>query len=336
MKAFQVKEHAHPSKISVSDIPIPKPRTEKGEVLLDVHAAGLNFFDILQAQGKYQTQPPLPFVLGAEVAGTISHTAPIPDDCPYQPGDRVAGYAQGAYAEHVVVSWRNLLPIPDELSFEEAATIPLTPTTSYAALVGRAKAKAGEWVLIHAGAGGVGLAACQIAKVLGCKVIATASSPSKRRVCQEYGKADEVVDYTRKDWQKEVMRITGGKGVNVVFDPVGMIISSLKCVAWNARLVVVGFAAGSIEKIPANLLLLKQASVMGVYWGGTAVKDPSSVFRVSQEVLSLLSEGKIKAVIYDKSYIGLDKVSEGLRDIESRKTWGKAVVTINKVLTAKL
>ncbi|WVQ99274.1 hypothetical protein IAU59_006406 [Kwoniella sp. CBS 9459] len=328
MKAFQIKQHEHPGKISVSDIPIPKPRTNKGEVLVDVYAAGLNFFDILQAQGKYQTQPPLPFVLGAEIAGRISASAPVPDDCPYQPGDRVFGYAQGAYAEQVVASHKNLVPIPDNLSFEEAATIPLTTTTSYVALVDRAQATAGEWVLVHAGAGGVGLAACQIAKVLGCKVIATASSSDKRQACIDHGKADHVVDYTQKDWQKEVMKITGGKGVNVVFDPVGMVIPSLKCIAWNARLVVVGFAAGSIEKIPANLLLLKQASVLGVYWGGMAIKDPASVVRVFLAVLDLLQEGKVKQVLYPKEYIGLDRVSEGLGDIESRKTWGKAVVRI--------
>ncbi|WVF71614.1 hypothetical protein IAT40_006422 [Kwoniella sp. CBS 6097] len=328
MKAFQVKQHEHPSKIIVSDIAVPKPRIEKGEVLVDVYAAGLNFFDILQAQGKYQTQPPLPFVLGAEIAGRISSSASLPEDCPYQPGDRVFGYAQGAYSEQVVASHKNLLPIPDNLTFEEASTIPLTTTTSYVALVDRARAKAGEWVLVHAGAGGVGLAACQIAKFLGCKVIATASSPDKRQACIDHGKADNVVDYTQMDWQKEVMKITGGKGVNVVFDPVGMIIPSLKCIAWNARLVVVGFAAGSIEKIPANLLLLKQASVLGVYWGGTAIKDPASVVRVFLAVLDLLQEGKVKQILYPKRYIGLEKVSEGLGDIENRKTWGKAVVKI--------
>ncbi|WWC70351.1 uncharacterized protein I206_104301 [Kwoniella pini CBS 10737] len=335
MKAFQVKEHIHPSKIQVSDIPIPKPRTEKGEVLVDVHAAGLNFFDILQSQGKYQTQPPLPFVLGAELAGTISKTSPIPKGCPYEPGDKVFGYAQGSYAEHVTVSWKTLLPIPEGVSFEEAATIPLTTTTSYAALVDRANAQPGEWVLIHAGAGGVGLAACQIAKSLGCKVIATASSDSKRKVCLKYGKVDEVVDYTQKDWQKEVMRITGGKGVNVVYDPVGMIIPSLKCVAWNARLVVVGFAAGNIEKIPANLLLLKQVSVMGVYWGATAVKDPPSAQRIFMEVLRLLASGEVKQVIYEKPYIGLENVNVGLKDIEDRNVWGKAVVRIKQEETQK-
>ncbi|WVR07176.1 hypothetical protein IAU60_004217 [Kwoniella sp. DSM 27419] len=330
MKAFQIKEHAHPSKVQIVDVPPPTVRAEKGEVLIDVYAAGLNFFDILQAQGKYQTQPPLPFVLGAEIAGRISTSSPIPKGCPYKPGDRVFGYAQGAYAEQVAASYKNLLPVPKSLTFEEAATIPLTTTTSYAALVDRANAQPGEWVLVHAAAGGVGLAACQIAKVLGCKVIATASSEDKRQICLDKGRADQVVDYTQKDWQKEVMRITGGKGVNVVYDPVGMIIPSLKCVAWNARLVVVGFAAGTIEKVPANLLLLKQVSVTGVYWGATAVKDPAAVHRIFKAVLELLATGKVKQVLYNKPYVGLDKVSEGLKDIEDRKVWGKAVVRIRE------
>ncbi|WRT66213.1 uncharacterized protein IL334_003166 [Kwoniella shivajii] len=328
MKAFQIKEHTHPSKVTISDIPVPKADASKGQVLVDVHCAGLNFFDILQSQGKYQTQPPLPFVLGAELSGTISASSPIPKGCPYDHGDRVFGYAQGSYAEQVVVDWRTLLPIPDQLSFQEAATVPLTTTTSYAALVDRAQAQEGEWVLVHAGAGGVGLSACQIAKALGCKVIATASSEDKRDICEKLGKADDVVDYTKKDWQKEVLSITKGKGVNVVFDPVGMIIPSLKCVAWNARLVVVGFAAGSIEKIPANLLLLKQVSVTGVFWGATATKDPEATQRIVMEVLQLLMSGEVKQTIYEKPYIGLDQVSQGLKDIEDRKVWGKAVVTI--------
>ncbi|KAK8864260.1 hypothetical protein IAR55_001506 [Kwoniella newhampshirensis] len=328
MKAFQVTEHAHPSKIKVSEIPSPKADPEKGQVLVDVYAAGLNFFDILQSQGKYQTQPPLPFVLGSELAGIISSESEIPEGCPYDHGDRVFGYAQGAYAEQVVADWRALVPVPENLSLEEAATVFLTITTSYAAIVDRANAQEGEWVLVHAGAGGVGLAACQVAKVRGCKVIATASSNEKRKACIELGGADEVVDYTKMNWQDEVKRITGGKGADVVFDPVGMIIPSLKCVAWNARLVVVGFAAGSIENIPANLLLLKQVAVTGIFWGGTQSKDPSSVFRVTAAVLDLLSSGTVKPVLYKKMYKGLETVSEGLGDIEQRKVWGKAVVRI--------
>ncbi|KAK1924379.1 NAD(P)-binding protein [Papiliotrema laurentii] len=327
MKAFQIVEYAHPSKIQVAtDVPVPKPG--KGEVLIDVHAAGLNFFDILQAQGKYQTQPPMPFVLGAEFSGTISADSPIPKHCPYKPGDRVFGYAQGAYGEHVVANPFALIPLPDNVSFEQAAVVPLTYTTSYEGLVHRGKIQPGEWVLVHAAAGGVGLAACQIAKLMGCKVIATASSDIKRAVCIDHAGVDAVVDYTKKDWQKEVMKITDGKGVNVVYDPVGMILPSLKCVAWNSRLVVVGFAAGTIEKIPANLLLLKQASVVGLFWGGGTTRDPQHAVQVVSEVLGLLSSGKLKPILYEKVYNGLETVSEALQDLEGRKTWGKGVIRI--------
>ncbi|KAK4685609.1 NADPH:quinone reductase, partial [Tremellales sp. Uapishka_1] len=329
MKAFQVLNHAHPSQISVSqDVPTPIPAPD--QVLVDVYAAGLNFFDILQAQGKYQTQPPLPFVLGAEFAGRISAHSPIPKGCRWRPGDRVFGYAQGSFAEVVAVGWKGLLGMPAVLGFEEAAGVSLTYTTSYEGLVGRGAAKKGDWVLVHAGAGGVGLAACQIAKVLGCKVIATASTEEKRRVCRDRGGVDEVVDYTQADWQKEVMRITGGKGVDVVFDPVGMIVPSLKCIAWNGRLVVVGFAGGTIEKIPANLLLLKNVSATGLFWGATATKDPPRVAKVVKEVLGLIASGKLVPQVYDPVYVGLEEVPKGLQELEGRKTWGKAVVRIRE------
>ncbi|GFZ44113.1 hypothetical protein JCM24511_01834 [Saitozyma sp. JCM 24511] len=297
MKAYQIKQLAHPSKIhSSTDVPIPTP--QQGQVLVDVHAAGVNFFDILQAQGKYQY--------------------------------RVFGHAQGAYAEHVVADPRGLLPIPDNLSYEQAAVVFLTYTTSYEGLVGRGQAKPDDWVLVHAGAGGVGLAACQIAKVLGCKVIATVGSEEKRRICIDKAGVDAAIDYGKSDWQKEVMQITGGKGVDVVFDPVGLLIPSLKCVAWNARLVVVGFAGGTIEKVPANLLLLKQVSIVGLFWGATFGKDPPRAKQVLNEVMSLLSSGKVVPILYEPVYDGLESVTQALADLEGRKTWGKAVIRVRR------
>jgi NADPH2:quinone reductase len=207
--------------------------------------------------------------------------------------------------------------------------------TSYEALVGRANAKAGEWVLVHAGAGGVGLAACQIAKVLGCKVIAAAGSAAKRTICAEKGGADHVIDYTADGWQKQVMRLTGGHGADVVFDPVGLLVPSLKCVAWNARLVVVGFAGGAIEKIPANLVLLKNVSVVGLFWGATAQKDPKRFKQVITDVLGLIAAGKLTPYTYEPVYRGLEQVPKGLQDIEERKTWGKAIIRV-KADQAKL
>jgi NADPH2:quinone reductase len=204
------------------------------------------------------------------------------------------------------------------------STIP----TSYEALVGRAHVQPGEWVLVHAAAGGVGLAACQVAKVLGCKVIAAAGSASKRQICIDKGGADHVIDYTAEGWQKEVLKVTGGHGVDVVFDPVGMLVPSLKCIAWNGHLVVVGFAAGTIEKVPANLILLKNVSLVGLFWGATAVRDPKRFMQVLQDVLGLLASGKLVPHTYEPIYQGLGEVPRGLQDIEGRKTYGKAIIQV--------
>ncbi|KAG9098466.1 hypothetical protein FS749_003752 [Ceratobasidium sp. UAMH 11750] len=230
----------------------------------------LNFFDILQSQGKYQNQPPFPFVLGAEFAGVIANSSPIPKGCPFKPGDRVFGSGQGAYAERVAAKWHSLHPIPAGFGFEQAAGLFVTWPTSYEALVGRAQLQPGEWCLgkyLHAAAGGVGLAAVQIAKALGAKVIATAGTEEKLQVCKCLGGADEVLDYTKPGWQKQVLKLTNGKGVDVIYDPVGLIKDSLKCIAWKGRALVVGFAAGQIEKLPMNLVLLKNISIVGVHWG---------------------------------------------------------------------
>jgi len=181
---------------------------------------------------------------------------------------------------------------------------------------------------VHAAAGGVGLAACQIAKVLGCRVIAAAGSDAKRAICKEKGGADYVLDYTVDGWQKEVMRITGGHGADVVFDPVGMLVPSLKCIAWNGRLVVVGFAGGAIEKVPANLILLKNVAVVGLFWGATAQRDPKRFAQVLKEVMQLIASGKLVPHTYEPVYAGLDKVPQGLQDIEDRKTWGKAIIQV--------
>lgn len=228
-----------------------------------------------------------------------------------------------------------MLPVPRNISYAQAAGVYLTYPTSYEALVGRANAKSGEWVLVHAGAGGVGMAAVQIAKMLGCKVIATAGSAEKRQICIDKGGADFAVDYGKDGWQKEVMKITGGHGCDVIYDPVGMLVPSLKVAAWNSRLVVVGFAAGTIEKIPANLILLKNCSVVGLFWGATAVKDAPRYKYVLEQVLGHIARGELVPLVYQPVYEGLDKVPQGLVDIEGRKTWGKAVVQVKDEGKAK-
>ncbi|KAL7281102.1 hypothetical protein ACG7TL_004409 [Trametes sanguinea] len=274
----------------------PEPKAGKGQVLVDVYSAGLNYFDILQSQGKYQVQPPRPFVLGNEFAGKISADSPIPDGCPFRPGDRVFGGGQGAYAEKVAVPWQNLVPLPDNMSYDQ-------------------------------GAGGVGIAAVQLAKALGAKVIAAAGSQEKLDISIRYGGADHGVNYSKEGWQKEVLKLTGGKGVDVVYDPVGLIRDSLKCIAWKGRAIVVGFAAGSIEKLPLNLVLLKNISIVGIHWGAYTKFEPARVPVVWRSLLDLFSSGRAKPIVYPETF-PLERLADGLVALEKRKTWGKVIVHV--------
>ncbi|KAF9560232.1 hypothetical protein EC968_006270 [Mortierella alpina] len=308
---------------------VPDPELKKGEILVDVKAAGLNFFDILQVQEKYQIKPPYPYIPGAEFAGVITQIHPDAKTT-HKVGDRVFGSTQGCYAEKLSCSPKALLPIPDNLSFEQASGLFITYPTSYVALAIRAQLKAGEWCLVHAAAGGVGLCAVQIAKALGAKVIATAGSQDKLEIALKNG-ADYGVNYRDKDWAAQVLKITGGHGADVVYDPVGLINDSLRCSAWCARVLVVGFAAGTIEKISANRILLKNISVVGVHWGAYTKHDPATVVQVWTELLELLAKAKLVPVVYEKIYQGLESVKTGLMDLAGRKTYGKAVVTIGGV-----
>ncbi|KIK67400.1 hypothetical protein GYMLUDRAFT_37514 [Collybiopsis luxurians FD-317 M1] len=334
MRGFQVKELAHHTQINLS-LDIPEPRPQRNELLIDVFSAGLNFFDILQAEGKHQNKPPLPFVLGTEFAGRISKDSPIPPGCPYKPGDRVFGAGQGSFAEKMVANVASVLPLPDGLTYEQGSGLYVTWPTSFEGLVGRAQMKPGEWVLVTAAAGGVGIAAVQLAKILGGRVIAAAGSEDKLQIAKTQGGADYVINYTKPDWQKEVLKITNGKGVDVVYDPVGLIQASLKCIAWKGRLVVVGFAAGAIEKIPMNLVLLKNISIVGIHWGAYSKNEPNQAGEVWKALLDLFSSGRVKPVVYPEIY-PLDRLSEGLTALENRKTYGKVAVTIKNDKDAKL
>ncbi|KAG8953518.1 hypothetical protein FRC04_002360 [Tulasnella sp. 424] len=322
MKGYLITEYIKPSSLELQDIPEPV-RKGPNDVIVEVYSGGLNYFDMLQVQGKYQNQPPFPWVPGTEFAGVISSSStPLPDKCPFKVGDRVFGASQGAYAERMVCDWKALQKVPDGMSFDEAASLTITWPTSYEALVGRAQTQPGEWVLIHAAAGGVGLIAVQIAKALGAKVIATAGSQDKLDVCKKYG-ADELVNYRSDDWQKKVMQITGGKGVDVVFDPVGLVQKSLKVIGWKGRIVVVGFAAGTIEKIPMNLVLLKNISLVGLHWGAYLKHEPKRVPIVWKELIELYQKGSLKPVLYSKVF-PLRFLAAGLAAIEDRSSYGKA------------
>ncbi|KAJ7770213.1 alcohol dehydrogenase [Mycena maculata] len=327
MKAFVIRELGHPSNITVT-ADWPEPKLGKTQIMVDVYSAGLNFYDILQAQGRYQVKPPLPFVLGSEFAGKVSHGFSLPAGCPFKAGDRVFGATAGSYAEKVAVEVSAVLPLPDTLTFDQGAGLYVTWPTSYEALVGRANLQAGEWVLVTAAAGGVGLAAVQLAKALGAKVIAAAGSQNKLDIVKKYGGADYTVNYTKPGWQKEVLEITKGKGVDVIYDPVGMITDCLKCIAWKGRAIVVGFAAGTVEKVPMNLVLLKNISLVGIFWGGYSVREPGHIPSVHKAFLDLLISGRVSPPVVYQERFTLDKLSDGLKALEGRQTWGKAVVRV--------
>lgn len=326
MRAYVVNRYAHPSELAlVSGAPVPTPKPD--EIIVDVYSAALNFFDILQSQGKYQIKPPFPFALGAEFAGRVAIDSPIPEGCNLRPGDRVFGMGQGSLADKVVAKWKLTNVLPDNLTFDQGAGLYITWPTSYEALVGRAELKSGETVLVNAAAGGVGIAAVQIAKAIGATVIAAAGSSSKLDVCKQLGSADYTVDYSKPGWQKRVLQFTGGKGVNVVFDPVGRIADSLKCIAFKGRALVIGFASGNIEKLSLNLVLLKNVSIMGLHWGLYEQKEASRIPEVWDALLGLFSSKRVKPVIYSRIY-SLEKAMEGLLALERRETWGKVIVRL--------
>ncbi|TVY31964.1 Quinone oxidoreductase-like protein-like protein, partial [Lachnellula occidentalis] len=219
----------------------------------------------------------------------------------------------------------------------EAAGLFVTAPTSYGALVTRASVKNGDFVLVHAAAGGVGLAAVQIAKAFGATVIATAGTAHKLEVARSFG-ADFGVDYNNGDWAAEVKKLTpGGRGVDIVFDPVGLVDKSTKCIRWNGRILVIGFAAGSIEKVAMNKVLLKNISIVGLHWGAYAVHEPEKIAEVWEGIFRLIEEGKFRGTVFtDKEFVGLESVGEALEALGSRETWGKVVVKVPQEGQSKL
>ena len=313
--------------LKVTDLANPQPKPD--QYLIEVHAAATNFFDLLQIRGKYQTQTPLPWVSGAEFAGIVLQIPSNGRASTFKKGDRVFGASQGAYATQVCATEQQLRPMPRGWNFFESAGLMVTAPTSYAALVSRAGVKKGDWVLVHAAAGGVGLAAVQIAKAFGATVVATAGSRHKLDVAKRFG-ADHVVDYNDPKWPEVVRKLTPkGKGVDIVYDPVGMVAKSTSCTAWNGRILVIGFAAGDIEKVATNRILLKNISVVGLHWGAYAINEPEAVDGVWEGLFRLMDSGKLQATCFtDKEYVGLETVPEALKALGARDTWGKVVVKV--------
>ncbi|KAH8899314.1 thioredoxin reductase-like protein [Thozetella sp. PMI_491] len=328
MRGIQVSKYVQgPSDLKVSDIPDPQPKPD--QYLVAIHATASNFFDILQTQGKYQTQPPFPWVSGFEFAGIVLATPSNSSNPKYPVGSKVFGGTQGAYATKIAVKEVEILPVPKGWSFEDAAGLYVTAPTSYGGLVVRAGVKAGDYVLVHAAAGGVGLAAVQIAKAFGATVIATAGTPRKLEVAKAYG-ADHVVDYRDDKWPDIVKKLTPkGRGVDIVYDPVGLVDKSTKCIAWNGRILVIGFAAGSIEKVAMNKVLLKNISIVGLFWGQYAIKERETIPKVWEGLMKLIAEGKFRGTVFtDKEFVGLESVPDALVALGNRDTWGKVVVKL--------
>ncbi|MEO7002557.1 MAG: NADPH:quinone oxidoreductase family protein [Ktedonobacterales bacterium] len=323
MKAVLCRAYGPPEQLEVAEVAAPIPAA--GQVAVAVKAAGVNFPDTLIIQGKYQFQPPLPFTPGSDIAGIVSAVGGGVTHL--HVGDHVAGFtgAGGAFAEAVVCDVSKVIPLPPGIAFATAAAFGLTYSTAYYALHDRAQMQAGETLLVLGAAGGVGLAAVELGKKLGARVIAAASSDEKLAVCREYG-ADETINYTTDDLRERIKTLTGGKGVDVVCDPVGGVYAepALRGMAWNGRYLVIGFAAGDIPRIPLNLTLLKGCSIVGVFWGEFTTREPQHNAANLRQLVMWLSEGAIKPRI--SATYPLAEVASALNDILDRKVTGKVVL----------
>ncbi len=324
MKAVICSKFTSWSDLCLGDLPIPTPAP--GEVAVQVKAAGYNFPDTLLVAGKYQIKPDLPFVPGSECAGII--TALGEGVSGWSVGDRVIAYTVfGAMAEHICVPAARMVLMPDAMDFASAAAITTTYGTSYYALKQRANLIAGETVLVLGAAGGVGLAATELAKAAGAMVIAAASTDEKCALARAHG-ADFTINYTDEDLRERVKDINKGRGVDVVYDPVGGDVSetAFRLLAFNGRHLVVGFAAGTIAKLPLNLPLLKTASLVGVFWGAWATHDPAAHEQNMRELVAMYGAGKIKVTV--SKQIPLADFATGFCDLAERRAQGKLVLVM--------
>ncbi len=322
MKAMVARAWGEPSSLDHADVPDPGPGP--GEVLIDIRASGCNFPDLLMVQGKYQVKPPLPFSPGLEIAGVVSGLGP--DVSGLRVGQRVFALVRwGGYAERAVALAARTYPLPDFMSFEEGAAFALVYQTGWCALVERAALHPGETLLVHGAAGGVGLAAVHLGKALGARVLATAGSAEKLEVVRAAG-ADVAIDYRTEDWVERVKKETDGRGADVIYDPVGgdVFDGSTRCVAFEGRILVIGFAGGRIAEVATNRVLLKNIAIVGVYWGAYNDRDPGTVRRWMGELLALVEAGRFRPVIY-KTY-PLRQAAEALAALAGRQSYGKVVL----------
>jgi NADPH:quinone reductase len=303
----------------------PEPKAGPGEVLVDVKAAALNFPDVLMTRGLYQERPPLPFVPGLEFAGVVAEVGE--GVTRVQPGDRVVAYSGQAVAEKVAVRQEFVMPMPRTLDFVAASGVCLTYFTSYHALKQRAQLQPGETLLVLGAGGGVGTTAVELGKVMGAQVIAAASTDEKLEVARSLG-ADHLINYSTADVRERLKEITGGAGVDVVYDPVGGALTeaAVRSLAWKGRFLVIGFAAGEIPRLAINLLLLKGASLVGVFWGAFARREPQVQRQNVRELWELLEAGKLKPVV--GQVYALEDGARAFATLEGRQATGKVVIRV--------
>jgi len=332
MRAWRVHQLGEPADVLTLDDDVPEPVAGEGEVLIDVAACALNFPDALLCRGAYQERPPLPFTPGLEVAGRVRALGPGAEARGLRIGQRVAAQptlrsGRGGLAEITVAPMANVHPVPDSLDDAATAALIVTYQTGWSALARRAALQAGETLLVHAGAGGVGSAAIQLGKALGATVIATAGGPAKAALCRELG-ADHAIDYNAEDFVARVNEITGGRGADVVYDPVGGDVydRSTKCIAWEGRILIIGFTGGRIAQAATNHVLVKNYSVVGVHWGNYRIHDPGQVDRWHDELMDLHARGLIAPYVSERVAFG--DVPERLVALTSRGTTGKLVVDV--------
>lgn len=323
VKALLCKEFGPPESLVVEDV--DDPVAGPGQVVVDVHACGMTFPDLLMIQDKYQFKPTLPFSPGGEVGGVICAVGEGVDGL--KPGDRVlASTTWGGCAEKVAVGASGVQLVPDGMDLVHAAAFLYAYGTSHHALVDRARIQPGETMLVLGAAGGVGLAAVDIGRVLGARVIAAASSDDKLELCREYG-AEETINYSTEDLRSRLKEITGGRGVDVVYDPVGGPYSepALRSTAWEGRFLVVGFANGDIPRIPLNLALLKGCQIVGVFWGAFVGREPERHRANVEQLRRWWADGQIRPHV--SATYPLEQAVQALQDIAERRAKGKVVVT---------
>ncbi len=326
VKAVLCKAFGPPESLVMEEV--AAPTAGPGQVLIDVHASAVNFPDVLMIEGKYQNRPPFPFSPGGEIAGTVAALGEGVTELAI--GDRVfGGTGVGGFAEQIAVPAKAMRPMPDRMSFAKASGISTTYGTSYYALKQRADLQPGETLLVLGAAGGVGLAAVELGKAMGARVIAAASSDEKLEIARKAG-ADEVINYSDGELKDKVKALTEGRGADVIYDPVGgdLFDQCMRSVAWYGRVLVIGFAAGDIPKVPINLILLKSCQVVGVFFGAWSGRYPEEASRNFQEILDLYTSGKIDPLI--GAEYPLEDYAKALRDLSERRAIGKVVVRVRE------